>query len=183
MEQTIDSAQVYRFSCFQSLSRDQIAILATCLEEVYLPSGKILFEQDDSGDSIYLLLSGRVTIKLGSTTEDERTLATLEAGAIFGEMGPLANTPRTATATAAAESRLWRISKAAFYDALQRGDGWATSLLLATAQVLGRRLAAMNEELVKLSDDLHQNASQPHVRKAVAEIELLRKRLTTEWTF
>ena len=41
----------------------------------------------------------------------------------------------------------------------------------------------MNEELVKLSAQLRQNLTQPQVRKTVAEIEQLRKRLTTEWTF
>jgi len=49
--------------------------------------------------------------------------------------------------------------------------------------VLGRRVAAMNEDLVKLSAELHRNAPQPQIRKAVAEIEQLRKRLMTEWTF
>jgi hypothetical protein len=37
--------------------------------------------------------------------------------------------------------------------------------------------------LIKLSTQLSQNLPQPQVRKAVAEIEQLRKRLTTEWTF
>jgi hypothetical protein len=41
----------------------------------------------------------------------------------------------------------------------------------------------MNEELLKLSAELRQNLGQPQIRKAVAEIEQLRKRLTTEWTF
>jgi CRP-like cAMP-binding protein len=98
-------------------------------------------------------------------------------------MGPLINTPRTATALAGAESQLWRISRTAFHEALQRGDAWATSFLLATAQVLGRRVIAMNEEMIKLSAELRQNFAQPQIRKAVAEIEQLRKRLTTEWTF
>ena len=142
-----------------------------------------MFSQGDPGDSIYLLLSGQMIIKLGAPAQDDRTLATLGPGAILGEMGPLVNTPRTATAITSAESHLWRISTRAFHDALQHGDAWAMSFLLATAQVLGRRVMGMNEELVKLSAELRQNLSQPQIRKAVAEIEGLRKRLTTEWTF
>jgi hypothetical protein len=41
----------------------------------------------------------------------------------------------------------------------------------------------MNEELIKLSAQLRQSLTQPQARKAVAEIEQLRKRLSTEWTF
>src|ERR1700681_2061442 len=110
MESPIDSALVHRFSCFQSLNAEQIAAFATHLEEVSLPAGKILFRQGDPGDSIYLLLSGQMLIKLGAPSQDERTLATLGPGAILGEMGPLVHAPRTATAITSAESRLWRIS-------------------------------------------------------------------------
>jgi CRP/FNR family transcriptional regulator, cyclic AMP receptor protein len=183
MGNAIDSSLVYRFSSFQGLNAEQIAAFATELEEARLAPGEILFRQGDPGDSIYLLVSGQIVIKLGAPAQDDRTLATLGPGAIFGEMGPLINTPRTATAIAGAESQLWRISPRAFHDALQRGDVWAIRFLLATAQVLGRRLMGMNEELVKLSAELHQNSAQPQIRKAVAEIEQLRNRLTTEWTF
>jgi hypothetical protein len=73
--------------------------------------------------------------------------------------------------------------KETFHGALQRGHYWATSFLLATAQMLGRRVIRMKEELVRLSAQLRQNLRQPQVRKAVAKIEQLRKRLNTEWTF
>jgi CRP/FNR family transcriptional regulator, cyclic AMP receptor protein len=183
MEKAIDSALVHRFSCFQSLNAAEIAAFATDLEEVSLPRGEALFRQGDPGDSIYLLLSGQILIKLGAPAQDDRTLAALGPGAILGEMGPLLDAPRTATAVAGAESHLWRISTRAFHLALQHGDAWATNFLLATAQVLGRRVMGMNEELVRLSAELRQNLGQPQIRKAVAEIEQLRKRLTTEWTF
>ena len=183
MENTLDTFLVHRFGCLRSLNAEQIAVFATHLEEVRLRPGEVLFRQGDPGDSIYLLVSGQILIKLDATSQDERTLAMLGPGAILGEMGPLVNTPRTATAIAAAESHLWQISTRAFHDALQHGDAWAASFLLATAQVLGRRVIVMNEELVKLSAELRQNFAQPQIRKAVAEIEQLRKRLATEWTF
>jgi len=183
MENAINSALVHGFSCFQSLNAEQIDAFTAHLEEVRLPPGKVLFKQGDPGDSIYLLVSGQMLIRLGAPAQDDRTLATLGPGAILGEMGPLVNTPRTATAITSAESHLWRISTRAFHNALEHGDAWATSFLLATAQVLGRRVMGMNEELVKLSAELRPNLAQPQIRKAVAEIEQLRKRLTTEWTF
>jgi hypothetical protein len=40
----------------------------------------------------------------------------------------------------------------------------------------------LNEELVRLSEGLHQNLAQPQIRKAVPKIEELWKRLTTEWS-
>lgn len=183
MDNAVTAALVHRFSCFQALNAEQIAALTAHLEEVRLPTGQVLFKQGDAGDAIYLLVSGQMLIRLGTPPQDDRILATLEPGAIFGEMGPLVNTPRTATAITSAESYLWRFSNRSFHEALENGDAWATSFLLATAQVLGRRVMSMNEELLKLSAELRPNLAQPQIRRAVAEIEELRKRLTTEWTF
>ncbi len=87
-------------------------------------------------------------------------MATLGPGAILGEMGPLVNTPRTATAITSAESHLWRISTSVFHDALQRGETWATRFLHNLPQMLGRRVMGMNEELVVMLR-LHQNSAQP----------------------
>src|ERR1700726_3598882 len=145
MDSPIDSARVHRFSCFQSLNAEQIAAFATYLEEVRLPAGKILFRQGDPGDSIYLLLSGQMLIKLGAPSQDERTLATFGPGAILGERGPLVNTPSTAPPITGAESRLWRISTGAFHDALKQSAALATNFLLAPAQGLGRRIMGMNQ--------------------------------------
>jgi CRP-like cAMP-binding protein len=181
MEKVIDL--VHRFDCFGSLNAEEIAAFATLVDEVRLAPGEVLFKQGEQGDSIYLLLGGQILIKLGAAVPGDHLLATLGPSAIFGEMAPLLNTPRTATAIAGAHTHLWRISTRVFHEALQRGDAWATSFLLATAQVLGRRIMEMNEELVRLSAELHENIPQPYMRKAVAEIENLRKRLMTEWTF
>ena len=183
MENAIDSTLVQRFSCFQSLNPEQIAVLATRLEEVRLSPHHVLFRQGDPGDAVYMLLRGRILIKLGESTPDERILATLQSGAIFGEMGPLTGEPRTASAVTAIETHLWRISTSTFYQALEHGEAWSTHFLLASARLLGRRVMALNEELVKLAGELHEHSTQPQIRKAVAEIEQLRKRLTTEWTF
>ena len=183
MIKNIDPVLVQRFACFQSLDADQIAAFAAQVEGVRLQPGQILFGQGEPGDSIYLLVNGQVLIRLCGPVQNDRTIATLGAGAILGEMGPLLNSPRTATVVAATESHLWRISAFAFHEALKQGDSWATSFLLGTAQVLGRRVMGMNEELVRLSEKLSENPAPPQFRKAVAEIEQLRKRLATEWTF
>ncbi|MBV9491902.1 MAG: cyclic nucleotide-binding domain-containing protein [Verrucomicrobia bacterium] len=184
MEKGIDFALVHHFGCFQSLNAEQIGALAAHVEEVHLCAGEVLFRQGDVAESSYLLLSGEVRIQLATPAEgDGRTLATLGPGAILGEVGPLVKSPRTATAVASADSRLWRISTGTFHDALQRGEAWVTSLLLATAQALAGRLRGMNEALVDLAAEMRRNESQPQVRKAVAEIEELRRRLATEWTF
>jgi CRP/FNR family transcriptional regulator, cyclic AMP receptor protein len=61
--------------------------------------GDTIIEQDETGDDIYLLKSGKVdvqTMQEGFIIE----LTTLEPGSIFGEVAEVSNVPRTATIVA-----------------------------------------------------------------------------------
>jgi CRP/FNR family cyclic AMP-dependent transcriptional regulator len=61
------------------------------------PPGTVLFREDDLGDKLYVLQSGRV--KITKTVQDRtKTLAILKPGDFFGEMAILNQKPRTATA-------------------------------------------------------------------------------------
>ena len=61
-----------------------LAEVAGLLEELDFSVGMTVFEQGDYGDAMYIINEGSVRIHSGG-----RTLATLEKGAVFGEMaGP-----------------------------------------------------------------------------------------------
>lgn len=71
-----------------------------------LTAGEVLFEQGARGHLIYLIESG--TIRIERLRPDHRTelLATLGEGEHFGEMGPLFDLPRSATARAGGDARV-----------------------------------------------------------------------------
>ena len=97
---------------FANLADDVLASIAVQFEPFALNSGEILFRQGDSGDSLYLVVSGRVRI-LVSTSTGERAVGELGAGEIVGEMSVLSDEPRSATAIAARDTQLARLSKEA----------------------------------------------------------------------
>ena len=67
------------------------------LQRAHFTKGEIIFRQGDVSDCFYLIESGEVEIiKEGKGTAPER-LRLCAAGETFGEVGILANTPRTAT--------------------------------------------------------------------------------------
>lgn len=66
-----------------------------------------LFHQGDEASSVYFLLQGRVEISSLSATGHRQLHATLDAPQFFGELGPLTKAPRTATAEALEDSRVW----------------------------------------------------------------------------
>jgi hypothetical protein len=51
---------------------------------------------------------------------------------------------------------------------------------MATAKVLAQRLAALNKETLSIMAQLEKSKSNVHIED---ELEALRRRLLTEWTF
>src|SRR5688500_2421683 len=84
------------------LSTSEAQELASIAEEASASKGTKLFDEGASGDSIVVLLEGRVDI-----TKSGQSLAQLGEGSVFGEMSLLGEGgTRTATATALSDTKL-----------------------------------------------------------------------------
>ena len=68
--------------------------------------GDIVFEQETVGDRIYEILAGTIDITRDAPDGTRHVLRTLGPGGQFGEMGPLFDLPRSASARAATTARL-----------------------------------------------------------------------------
>jgi putative ABC transport system ATP-binding protein len=69
-------------------------------------AGETIFEQESVGDRIYEILEGTVEIVRRRPDGKEVRLALLSPGDQFGEMGPLFDLPRSASARAASPLRV-----------------------------------------------------------------------------
>jgi signal transduction histidine kinase len=93
-----------------SVDRDALAQLIT--DHQYQP-GEIIFEEGESGDSMYLIRAGRVAVIKGGF--DSPTILGLRGpGEIIGEMSLLEDQPRSATNVALDSVRLLRITRDGF---------------------------------------------------------------------
>lgn len=180
MATDIDVALLQGFRCFRGMGADEASAVARHLERVQLPPGQVLFHQGDPCDAMYLLRSGRIAIEMSVPGLPDHPLTTLEAGTIFGEIGLLLNEPRSATAVAGTPVDLWRISRTAFEDAVERGESWTTRFLLAIAQGLAHRLLDVGNQLIGAIGKLEKSGTKPG---DLRELELLRNRLFTQWSF
>ncbi|HEY5171016.1 MAG TPA: ATP-binding cassette domain-containing protein [Acidimicrobiia bacterium] len=75
-------------------------------EEVTLSPGEVLFNQGDRGDFVYVVEEGDVEVYRERADGGEEVLAVLGAGQYFGELGPILNLPRSASARAQSPCRL-----------------------------------------------------------------------------
>ena len=68
--------------------------------EVALATGQVVFNQGDLSDLVYVVVSGEVEIFRSRDDGSEEHLSVVRQGSYFGELGPLMNLPRSATARA-----------------------------------------------------------------------------------
>ena len=122
---------------FYGLEDEDFAVLADELDEVSVPKGAVIFEQDSKPDSFYLIYEGKVRIARVQDRK-ERQLALLVKNDYFGELALVANRRRSATATAVADSTLLMLPRSDFDKLYKRAPHISTNLEIA---VRSRRLA------------------------------------------
>lgn len=100
-----------------------------------LTAGEVIFRAGDAGDTMILVMEGRVDIKVG-----ERTVDTLGLHGIAGEMALIDQAPRSATAVAATAGEVAVIDRETFLELVRE----APSFALYVMRILGNRIRRMN---------------------------------------
>ena len=96
-------------SLFRQTPDDVLADVAGRVEELTFDSGQTVFEKGDFGDSLFIIVSGRVAVRDG-----ERLLTELGKGGIFGELALLDPAPRSASVEALEATHLLEVEEFRF---------------------------------------------------------------------
>lgn len=121
-------------SMFAATSEDTLADVASVLEEVELEAGETIFRKGDPGDSMYIIVSGRVRVYDGA-----KTINYLGEREIFGELALLDPEPRSASVEAFEETRLFRLDRDTLFELMTDNVGVVSGIM----QVLCQRLRRM----------------------------------------
>ena len=97
-------ANLRAFELFLGLDDDSLAEVAAICEEMAVPAGRVIFQQGEVGDRLYLLQEGSVGVFRGDT-DPSRLLAVLQAPTVFGEMA-IVNQDRLRTVSVRAISNV-----------------------------------------------------------------------------
>lgn len=100
---------------FSSLNVRQLDILyKTGLIRRY-PKGSIIVQQNASGDTFYIVISGRAKVTLLNVDGKEIVLAVLKEGDFFGELSLLDNEPRSASVIIMEDATVFSLTRTQFY--------------------------------------------------------------------
>ncbi|EKP06526.1 MULTISPECIES: patatin-like phospholipase family protein [Leptospira] len=96
------------------LDKSTLSKLESRMEWLVIPGGEVLLKQGDSGDSMYILVSGRLSWTVRSENEEILAEGELGKGDILGEMSLLSGDKRSATVVALRTSQVVRIFREDF---------------------------------------------------------------------
>jgi CRP/FNR family transcriptional regulator, cyclic AMP receptor protein len=135
-----------RAGLFQDVEPEAAEALAAQFEYVEVPRGQVIFHEGESGDSLYIVLAGKVKLGRKSADGRENLVALMGPSDQFGELSMFDPGPRTTTAVAVTDSRLARMPKSALRQWITDRPEIAERLL----RVLARRLRRTNNMLADL---------------------------------
>lgn len=141
MLSTIEKVIVLRgASIFAETSDEILADVAAISTEVDKLAGQTVFEKGASGDSMFVIASGRVDVHDGP-----RLLNELSTGEVFGEMALLDPEPRSASVSAVTDTLLLRIDQQALYELIDDRPEVVRGLLKVLTQRLRARMRDLSD--------------------------------------
>ena len=150
--QVIDVAEALGESqLFGALVEEELAALVRLGTLVRYPAGQIIFAKGDPGDSLMIVLEGR--IKIGSLTAEGReiVLNLIEPGQVLGEVAALDGRPRTMGAIAAEPVQIFVLRRKAVLAFLEAKPTVAIRLIGVLCQKLRRTTEMFEEKLLGMA--------------------------------
>jgi CRP/FNR family transcriptional regulator, cyclic AMP receptor protein len=174
---------------FQNVAAGVMSEVSRRAQRRTLQKGELLFNLGDPSDALYVIASGRVRIWTVSAAGVEVTLNVQIAGAIFGEIGMLDGSVRTAGASAMAPTELISISRKTFFAALEQDSQLARNVIgllcqrlrWTTARVEDAVLRPAPQRLARILGHLAQDHSRRTPRGREITIKLTQGELA-QWT-
>jgi CRP/FNR family cyclic AMP-dependent transcriptional regulator len=141
------------------------------------PRGQVVFTRGDPGDSLIVVVSGRVKVVIRSADGGELTLTVIESGSTLGELSVADDGPRSADAETLEESQLLLVPRETIQDICARVPSAAQALTSSIAATL-RRLTEAASDLVFL--DLPRRVAKVLLSQPRDEEGTIRPKMTQE---
>jgi CRP-like cAMP-binding protein len=139
-------AAMARSPLFHGIADDELTRIALMMVRHRYRKDEVIFHEGDPGDSLHVVVEGRVKITRESTEGEEAIVVVLQAGDSFGELVLLDGAPRSATATAMEPAETMTMARSTFVELVEGGSPFRTQLLTGIA----RRIRRLTDQLAEV---------------------------------
>jgi CRP/FNR family transcriptional regulator, cyclic AMP receptor protein len=135
-----------RWDLLEGIPQDEVQLLLSCARRRSFARGEVVFHEDDPGDSLHLVTSGRFAVHVRTPVGETVTVRVRGPGESFGEMALVqADARRSATVAALEQAETFAIYKDDFENLRHRHPEMDRILIALLAGELRRR----NEHLLE----------------------------------
>jgi HEAT repeat protein len=99
---------------FSGLSASELAAIASVTEEMEMAEEQEVIKQNSIGETVYLIIDGQVSVIMEKEDGGQAVIDQMDAGAAFGEMALIDNSPRSATIRTITPCRFLTLHKQEF---------------------------------------------------------------------
>ncbi|MCY0147035.1 SulP family inorganic anion transporter [Hoeflea sp. G2-23] len=128
-----------------------VPVISSYFHRLSIAAGEVLFEQGQSGDSLYLILSGSVSIVINLPGGQSLTVRTMRAGSILGEMAVYTGSPRSASALARQDCALFCLSVESYHRLVSESPAEAGVFASCIVKLMAERLGRANRAVLALT--------------------------------
>jgi len=144
----------------RELSLEQCAVLARACHLKRLESGETLFEEGQSDDELFIILSGRFAVSRDSGRGFSNTLHLLSPGDLAGESGFLDSKPHSATLRAVGNSEVLTLKREKLESLLVENPVVVYGVMRAIIRSIREIIRRMNQQYQQMTDYINQSGSR-----------------------
>jgi CRP/FNR family transcriptional regulator, cyclic AMP receptor protein len=137
-------SSLQKIPMFQEVDIAKLKLIALASQRTNYRSGDQLLKEGDRADTVFIILDGKAKVLRGEG-ESRIEIATVESGAVVGEMGVVLDRPYSGTIVADTPVTALRIDKRTFLDLLNK----VPQLSMALIRELASRVLATSDLYVK----------------------------------
>src|SRR5581483_1850319 len=129
---------------FDALSPEAFKKILGIARRENVEAGSALLREGAVGDTLYIILSGKVKVYKTGDNMEQIEIALLSSGSIFGEMGVFDGQPNSASIITVEDSIVLAITRQRLFDFLHENPEIAIPLMHTMIYILSARLRKAN---------------------------------------
>jgi CRP/FNR family cyclic AMP-dependent transcriptional regulator len=130
---------------FQGFTVEEYEQVLELLEQQSYAKGDVIIDEGKSKQDLWIVVQGSCEVVKKNKSKAEKQLATLEAGAVFGEMSFFAKAPHSATVRAQTAVKAMRLTRENYEILQTKSPSAAYKIAVSVVAVLAQRLRRMDD--------------------------------------
>ena len=136
-----------RQELFQGLDKEELGQVAGISKMVSFKEDEEIFHENNNESSLYILVEGRVQVKVSLGPSEQATIHTILPGKLFGEFAFIDEQPRSATAVTVKNSNILKFERDAFFGLFGKNRNIGYIVMSNMCKIFARRIRQTAHEL------------------------------------